>query len=183
MHLRTRFVLPVVQIAVAVGLTTSNRLRPVSTENPTWTAPDKQFCNGLNAPATLIRVFLTGLTDKWLFGYYPIEFILETIIYFVLVGLLWYIVSIETAGKGRSVLATKIGCRRSVDILAIIFGIVLAVVGIFVRGQFGIVSAYSNLVAIPYYVWGIAVVVFYGHDLWASSSAAQEQSVGKDHSR
>jgi hypothetical protein len=142
-------VLPLVQVAVAVALTTSNRLGPFSIADPTWTKPDRQFCDGLNAPAALIRFFLIRFADIWFPLYYPIEFVLETVVFFLLVGLLWYLVSIEIGGKGQSVLTPKTGIRRAADVLAIIFGAVLAVLGLFVRGQFGVVTAYSNLVAVP----------------------------------
>jgi len=161
-----------VQTAVAIALTTSNRLRPLSVQNPSWTAPDKQFCDGLNAPAALIRALLLRLSDSWLPAYYPIQFVTETFVYFFLVGLLWYLVSIELRGNGQSVLTSKTRARKAADSLTILFGIVLCILGVLVRGQFGAVTTYSNFVAMPYYVWGLAIIGFYGHDLWVSVSAA-----------
>jgi hypothetical protein len=176
MRINTQILLPFVQTTVAIALTISNRLRPFSVRNPSWTAPDKQFCDGLNAPASLIRFLLLRLSDSWLPGYYPIQFITETFVYFFLVGLLWYLVSIELRGNGQSVLTSKTRARKAADGLTILCGIVLCILGVFVRGQFGAVTTYSNLVAIPYYIWGLAIIGFYGHDLWATEGATQKQS-------
>jgi|SRR5579859_951887 len=176
MRIKTPILLPFVQTAVAIVLTTSNRLRPLSVQNPSWTAPDKQFCDGLNAPAALIRVLLLRLADSWFPAYYPIQFVTETIVYFFLVGLLWYLMSLELRGNGQSVLTSKTRVRKTVDGLIILFGIALCILGVLVRGQFGAVSTYSNFVAIPYYIWGLAMIGFYGHDLWASFSTARPQT-------
>jgi hypothetical protein len=47
-----RLVLPLAQVGIAIALTSSNFVRPDSISSPSWTAPDQQFCHGLNAPAT-----------------------------------------------------------------------------------------------------------------------------------
>lgn len=177
MRIKTRVALPLVQIAVAITLKINSRLRPLSAENPSWTAPDRQFCDALNAPAALVRIFLLRLSDAWLPASYQAEFLLETIVYFVLVGLLWYIVSIEIGGKGQSVLTPKTRARRMADGLVIFFGLMLGILGLLVRGQFGVVDTYSNLVAIPYYIWALVIVSFYGHDLWVSFRAPGPSAV------
>jgi hypothetical protein len=174
-----RFVLPLVQVVVAVVLTASNFLRPDTIGDPSWRALDIQFCDGLNAPAALMKFCLMKLSDKWLPGHYPFELSLRTIVYFVLVGLTWYAVGLEIGGNGQSVLTPKTGMRSVADVLAIIFGATLGVAGFLVRRQFGYVSTYSNLVALPYFIWGAAVAVFYGHDLYTSLGVAHEKPTDK----
>jgi len=176
MNTRTRLALPLVQVVVAAALTMNNLLRPDRLGSPSWTAPDRQFCDGLNAPAALVRFCLIKIADRWLPGHYPIEFVLETIVYLVLVWLVWYIVSIEIGGNGQSILTPKTGKRNETDVLAIIFGGALGLSGLLVRRQFGYVSTYSNLVALPYFFWGATVMLFYGHDIWTSFGKTQKKA-------
>ena len=171
MHNKTRFILPPVQVAFAIGLTASNFLRPDLIGGPSWTAPDRQFCDALKGPATLVRFFLLRIAARIFPRYYPVEFVLETIIYFALVGLLWYAVSVEIDAKGQSILAPATGARGTTDVLAMLFGVVLMVLGFLVRRQFGLVNLYSNLVAIPYFIWGAVIAMFYGIDLRRSFAA------------
>ena len=110
----------------------------------------------------------------------PIEFALETVVFLLLVGLLWYLVSIELEGKGESVLTPRTGIRGTADGLAIIFGVILACLGLLVVGQFGAVTLYSNIVAIPYYIWGAAITIFYGRDLWLCFGTIQKRARLKD---
>lgn len=98
MKIKMRILLPIFQMAIALALILSNRLRPFSPASPSWTAPDRQFCDGLNAPATLIRIILIRFADILFPLNYRIEFVLETVVFVLLVGLLWYAVSIELGG-------------------------------------------------------------------------------------
>jgi hypothetical protein len=164
MRINLRVVLPLIQVSGAVALTTSNLLRHNSIRNPSWIAPDAQFCDGLNAPATLIRFCIGKLADKWIFGYRPFELVLRTVVYFALVGILWYIVGIELGGKGLSVLTPKTGVRRAADFLAVGLGFAVVFIALLVRRQFGPVTTYSNLVSTPYFVWGAIIIGFYAHD-------------------
>ena len=163
--------LPLVQLAIAIALTTSNLLRQNSKGNPSWVAPDRQICDGLNAPATVIRYCLLKISDRWFpdIGYRWLDFVIETAIFFALIGFLWYLVSVEISGKNRdklSVLTAKTGMRALADIVLLAFGITLVLIGQLVRVQFGgSPSPYSNFVSIPYFVWGIVLSLFYGHDL------------------
>jgi hypothetical protein len=173
MKMRVKFsvLLPVVQLGVAITLISSNRFRHDSIENPSWVAPDRQVCDGLNAPAAVIRMLLVKLCDylftrqAWLIS------VLETIVFCVLVALLWYLVAIEISSMirdGRSALTSTSGMRAVADVLLITFGISLAVAGGLVRHQFGgRPDIYANLVAAPYFVWALIIVAFYGYDLWA----------------
>jgi hypothetical protein len=52
------------------------------------------------------------------------------------------------------------------------FGMLLGAIGLVVRGQFGAVSIYSDVVAIPYYLWAILTIGFYGHDLYLAVQRA-----------
>jgi len=104
-----------------------------------------------------------------------IDFIIETVVYFALVWLLWYLVSIEISGrnrKGMSALTSTTRIRTEIDVLLIAFGAALAVVGQAVRHQFGgRPDLYANLVAVPYFIWAIVLTAFYGHDLWVYRKA------------
>jgi hypothetical protein len=187
---RMRLVLPLAQVAFAVALTTRDFLRPGTFERPSWTAPFRQFFLGLNAPAAQIKVYLTKLAWMWDPQYYPTMFILDTIVYVGLVGLVWYAVSIEIYGKGKSVLTPKTGMRRLADLLAVVFGAVLAVTGLQIhRRANGYLVSYPDyvghpdLVAVLFFIWGATLLAFYGHDLWVCFGTAQKQPTAKDHAR
>lgn len=150
-------------MAIAVALIANNHLRAISVVTPAWTALDVQICDGLNAPAALIRIFLTRFISAWMSLSYSEEFWLETSVYILLIGLLWYTVDLEIS---RSDINGGTTVRRVIDVLATIFGLGLAGLGILVRGQFGAVTTYSNLIAIPYYIWGAVIATFYARNLW-----------------
>src|SRR5437868_12426332 len=90
------FVLPLIQVALAHVLMLSNAARPVSSENSNWKAPDRQFCEGLNAPATIAFTAFQQKLDH--------SFIVVRGAYLLLVWLLWYCVIIEINRRylGRS---------------------------------------------------------------------------------
>jgi hypothetical protein len=125
-----------------------------------------------------VKFCLVKVADRWFPGHHSLQFVLETIVYFVLVAVLWYVVSVELGGRGQSVLASRTGMRSAADILAIILGAALGLVGFLVRRQFGYVSTYSTLVAVPYFIWGAAIAVFYGHDPWECLGTVEEEPTG-----
>jgi hypothetical protein len=111
---------------------------------------------------------LIKLSGGWPFGRFTIQFLLDTVVYFALVGLLWYVVSIEAGGKGLSVLAPRMGSRRVADVFGMAFGGAVAGMGLLMlRHEFGFVTPYSTFVAAPYFIWAAVIAGFYGHDLWA----------------
>ncbi|HKV39298.1 MAG TPA: hypothetical protein VJX67_08800, partial [Blastocatellia bacterium] len=132
-----------------------------------WTAPDRQFCDAINAPATLVRMLLESIADQLLPGNYRIELIIETVIYLTLVWVVWYVLGVEITGGGTRALAAGSRMRRVVDICAIVFGSALAVTGLLVVSQFGSPTAYSTAVAVPYFIWATTMIIFYGYDLVA----------------
>ena len=158
--------LPLGQLIIAAGLTTRNLLRPEHMSSPTWVYPDKQFCDGINAPASLIRFLAVVALPRFAFPF-------TIAVYFTAVAFTWYLVSLEISGRSpgwTSVLTAKSGERGWADVLLILVGATLAVLGVGVRHQFAGVSTYSNLVAIPYFLWATSIVTFYGHDLWVHRS-------------
>jgi hypothetical protein len=173
---RMRLVLPLVQVALAVALMTSNFLRPFSVENPAWTKPDRQFCLGLNAPATLLAEIPVRFANRWFREYYPLDVVVDSVIYFLLIGILWYGVAIEIGGNGRSVLAPMTRMRRMSDTLAVIFGAMLGVLGLLGTRQVGGTVAYVRLVGMPYLIWAGTIMGFYGRDLWVSFGGAQKRA-------
>jgi hypothetical protein len=132
--------------------------------------PDKQFCDGLNAPATLVRYFIEKAVDKFFPSFLWFNFVLSFVVYFAVVGLTWYFLGAEIDGRNPdrvSALTSRTWSRSFADVLLVLIGTTLAVVGQLVRHQFGgKPSPYSNLVAVPYFVWATILIVFYGHDLW-----------------
>jgi len=167
MRNRLQVVLPLVQVIVAVALMTSNFMGPDSFANPAWRHADWQILGGLNAPATLVAKYPLEITYKWFSPYYPLNTIVEVIVRLSLIWLLWYFVAIELGGNGQSILAPKTRMRRAVDLVALIFGVVLGCVAILVGRQFA-GPPYATLVSVPYLVWGLVLIGFYGHDFWAS---------------
>jgi len=170
MRPKVRIVLPFVQVLVAVALITSNVLRPNPIRNPLFMAPDWQLCAGLNAPATLTRGWLARITDGWRWGN-PLT--VWTPIYLLLVWLLWYLVSIEIGGKGQSILTPKTRMRRMADLFLIIGGAAVGLGGLSIRRESGFAAPYSTIEAVPYFIWGVVIAVFYGHDLWVSVGGVQ----------
>lgn len=95
-------------------------------------------------------------------------------VYLVVIALLWYVVSLELepgAQRRSSKVTPSLGSRRVADFLIIFYGLALGIVGELVRHQFGGVSLYSNLVSVPYFLWMIVLVGFYGRDLWLDLNA------------
>jgi len=143
-----------VQLAVACALIASF-LAPPHPED--FEKTEYRFYRALNAPAFLlsevpVRIIHTACHQEY--------FIVESAVRLCFVWLVWYALSIEISGGGRSVLSPKTRVRRVADALAVISG---AAVGM---------SAHFNLtptaVWMLYPIWGVAIMGFYGRDLWAS---------------
>lgn len=175
-----RLWLPIVQVLLAVTLTGSNFIRQHSTQTASWRDPDRQFCDALNAPAALVRFFLLKGVDYWLPNHSWIDFSIETIVYFGLVGLLWYSVGIELGGsEGRkpSALVSRIRLGGLADAVLVCFGLCIALTSLLVLRQFGAVTSYPIILSIPYFVWGAALVLFYARDLKKRLTGATEKTV------
>jgi len=80
--------------------------------------------------------------------------------------LLWYCVAIEMGGRGQSVLASRTRMRKVADFGGMLFGVVLANDSVVLGRQFGLLS-------IPYLLWAVLLVTFYGHDLWTTFGSAR----------
>jgi hypothetical protein len=172
MRSRLRIWLPLLQVLLAAALITSNLLRPDPVSDPSFRAPDRQFCDALNAPVVLIRGCLLRFAERE----FPYRYgqlyegqagvIIENIVFLGLVALLWYLVGLEINGRKEgklSVIAAKIGMRTVSDLLLIIFGACLGIAAIFGHAGFG---TYYGLFAVPYFIWAIVIIWFYGRDLW-----------------
>jgi hypothetical protein len=168
-------------MAVAIAWWASFYCAPISFNWPAWSAPVGQFLIGLNAPAEQIKVYLTRLVWIWSDSNYPNVYIVKTIVFFPLVGLLWYAVSFEAGGKGKSVLTPRTRVRRLADALAGVFGVVLVTTAcrihrrdgylVSLRGHIG----YPDLTAVLFLIWGVVIAAFYGHDLWACFRPARRE--------
>jgi hypothetical protein len=171
MRFRLRIWLPLMQVLLAAALITSNLLRPLSYSSSA--APDRQFCDALNAPIVLIRGWWLRFASRefphlfnQLYGGWA-GAIIENIMYLVLVGLLWYLVSIEIDGRKEgklSVVAAKTGMRTVSDLVLIFFGIYLGIAPILELYRF---VMWHGVFVIPYFAWASVIVVFYTRDLLA----------------
>ena len=179
LRVRSRVALPFVQVIVAAVLITSNLLRPDPFWSPALTKPDRQICDALNAPATVAAKYPVDIAYQWFSPHYPLNLIVELIIYLSLVWLVWYVVRVEIGGKGLSVLTPKTGMRKVSDVLAIMFGALLGVAGLLVASQ--LPGGYGRMISVPYLVWALAVVSFYAHDLWVCLRPTQTAPAGKEH--
>jgi hypothetical protein len=166
-------VLPLVQVAIAAALATSNALRPDSWASPTWTKPDWQLLHSINAPAALIAMYPLECAYDWFSPYHPLNLFVESIIRFSLIWLLWYVVSIEIGGAGQSVLTPKTRMREVADVLAIGFGAAVGVLGALYSRPVG--GTFTKpIIILPYLIWPIVIMGFYGHDLWVSVRDAKK---------
>src|ERR1039458_1976830 len=100
MRLKLTVFLPMVQVILAICLITHNHFRAIHISHPSWEAPDIQLCDGLNAPAAEVRFWLL----QGLHQYFPrdrvvVDIAMGTAVYFVLIALLWYLVSLEILGN------------------------------------------------------------------------------------
>ena len=95
-----------------------------------------------------------------------VNYVLEVVVYFGLVWLVWYLAVVEVQGGGRSAVAPKGWIRVPTNIFAILFGLGIVCLGLQVRllGHSG-TYVYWNIMAAPYFVWGLTIAFFYGHDL------------------
>lgn len=165
--------LPLVQVLAAILLTTTTFLRHDSINNPAWRAPGRQICDAVNAPAALIKFCILQSAYKW-FLFHPVfDFAAETFVYFGIIAMLWYLVSLEVSSgdpQRRSVITQKMGARKLGDVLLICFGFGVGFFGEQIRNQQpGFYStAYWNTVSAFYFLWAAILVAFYGHDLWLS---------------
>jgi hypothetical protein len=167
-----RIVLPLGQVAIAIPLTLSNyNFASAPQGDGAHVSLDAQLGFALNAPAMVARICLEALVVQFCpespsAKCYPLAFAIETVVYFGFVGLLWYAVTLEAAGKGHSVLAAKTGKRAAADAFAILFGAMVLVFGVLITSRQG-PGIGPLLVFIMYAIWAIAIMVFYGRDLWA----------------
>ena len=173
---------------LAIALKARNLLLPSSFDDPLYLKPDYQLCNALNAPVTVAVRALVPIAARleclvmvparlraeineqtvscWGYLSYPVSLAIDTVVYFGLVWLLWYATIIEFGGGGRSALAPKGWMRVAADGFAVIFGLMVVAYGLAAPAEHynGI---YWNTVAVPYYLWGLLLVIFYGRDLWS----------------
>jgi hypothetical protein len=172
---KARVILPTVQVVIAAALVVSNSRRPDTMAYWRSTHLDIQYCWALNSPAAMIAHIQREATYELLQWHYPINRIIDWGIFLSLVWLLWYAVSIETGGKGLSVLTPKTGIRRVADVLAIAFGACLVVYADFVTRS----VYHQTRISSVHLIWVLAIVGFYGHDLWASFRTKRTISAGR----
>jgi len=120
MQLKRRSILPLVQTGIAVAMTVSVFSKP---ESETYVYSEDfglQLGFALNGPATTLRYILERFAVQFCpasyggyvgTGCYPLAPIFETVIYFMLVWLLWYAVVIEAGARGQSALTSRTGRR------------------------------------------------------------------------
>jgi hypothetical protein len=183
-RLRLRFTLPSVLAAIAIAVTMSIFSRPESETYVYMNNFDLQLGFALNAPATALRYCLERLAmqfcpatyqgNPWT-GCYPLAPIFETVVYFGLVWLLWYAVALEVAGRGQSTLTPRTGRRGLADTLSVLFGAFVGVFGVLSSNPMGS-PVRSLLVGVTYLLWALAIIVFYGRDLWVHFRTRQNKT-------
>jgi hypothetical protein len=111
--------------------------------------------------------FLVLATGAWAPYHAVVEFVITRYLYLAFIWLLWYGVGIELSGHGQSVLMPKTGRRAAGDIVAMAVGAVLLS---FSWGliEFGRGAHAQSVRVVAYFIWGVAILGFYGHDLWIS---------------
>jgi len=72
--------------------------------------------------------------------------------------------------------------RRMADLFLIVVGAAVALGGLSIRRESGFVAPYSTIEAVPYFIWGVVILVFYGHDLWVSFGGVHNSRAARDHS-
>ena len=182
--LRPRAALPALQVLAAIIALMFNHRRPVSFENPSWVAPERQLCFAVNAPASVVTSSLVMATG-WASRHFPggratfayLECAIDPCLFLVLVAVVWFTVILELSSwhRGRqSIFAARgrVG-RRTVDLLLVLYGVGLGVFGVTLRNHmlryWSEATGYWNAVAVLYLAWAAVLVLFYGYDLWAST--------------
>lgn len=162
---------PLVQMMLAIGVT-GNYIHPADTRLP------RIVLYGLNAPATLIYSYLEKLAMLFCPSQYrtgpstgcdPLDFIFEKVVYTALIGLLWLAVSLESAGRGQSVLTPITGARAAADALAVFFGVAVGALGISLSLRLGR-PWYGRVDFVAFMAWAVVIVWFYGRDLFLHAS-------------
>jgi len=165
--------LPLVQTGIAIALTVHNVLRPADWMEFNQKKLDQQICDDLNAPASAVRFLMVSLLKALLDDGHPwLGLFIWTVVYFMLIWLLWYAVCVELGGRGSSVLAQKSGMRKTADALGVVFGVAVFALGIYTHRYFH-PSLYLDLILVPHLVWGALIVWFYGRDLRRALSGAR----------
>jgi hypothetical protein len=172
---RLRSLLPPAQAVLAVALMSYSFWRSNSAGRSPWTEPAWEACSALNAPATVATRLLRMAVEAWTFPYPVLDLVLDRLVFVALVWLQWHLVSIETRGRGQSLLTSRIRFRSLADLLAVIFGVGLGCIGLPGTRQHALNSEYAIPLSMLYLAWGAVIAVFYGHDLWrvATGQAAR----------
>lgn len=179
--MKLRVWLPLGQVMVAIALATSNYLRPDPLSSPSWRAPDWQICGGLNAPATLIMIFVRNGVYKIFLNDAMLASVVEGAVYLALIALLWYFVAVEISSGNHerlSTLAPKMVTRTVGDVLLICFGLAIGVAGVLIGHEpTGTHERmYWASISVFYFVWAFVLIVFYGRDLWIFISSSRPTS-------
>ena len=151
---RVRLVLPLVQVTVACALIASF-VAPPHPED--FAKTEYQLYRALDAPAFLLSEVPARIVH-WV--YRQEYFIVENVVRLCFVWLVWYAVSVEISGRGQSVLSPKTRVRRVADVLAVMFGS-----AVWLSGGYNL---HPPAIWILYPIWGVAIMGFYGRDLWIS---------------
>lgn len=136
---------------------------------------------GMNAPAYFVAYQLAIIVWANRVAWFAVSYLL----YFVLVGVLWYAVAVEASGTSGSTIMSFIRrkvLRRISDALLIAFGLFLALLGfmnlVFAHG--GETSPELIPMKVGYLLWGFAIAGFYARDFWITSCAQPRQQVVRE---
>jgi hypothetical protein len=150
MSIYFRLIVPLIQVSLAGGLIVGFRTPP----RHDFDKIEWQLCWALNAPAFIlaeipIRIYRTVFQVE--------NLIFETSAQLCFIWLVWYAVALESGGRGRSVLSARTRVPALMDVPAMILGVMV-----------GLCTTSIAQLRMLYPIWTIAIVGFYGHDLWMS---------------
>ncbi len=172
MKIRLRLILPIAVGLISFVLMVSSYMRPNHMHDPAWIKADIQACFAINGPVSVIRglLFLAAkhIAPAATSYFWPIY-----AVYMLLIIALWYAAGYELDFRQRnqgSAILNKMRYRSGLDIIFVILGVLSLLGGIGARREFRhmISATYGNVLSIPYFLWAIALVGFYGHDFYMS---------------
>jgi hypothetical protein len=163
-RLKLRYVLPLVQMALAVALLWQSNLwfkEAVRLSDIPGPSPAFELCRSINAPIALFQAL-------W-FRYASSS--ADNIVFVLAVGALWYWVGVnfESWRRYRAVLVIRRkSLRLAIDLVLFAMGVLLAIVFMSemrkVLPYFDPRSLWSLAIFGPYVLWSLVLMFFFGRD-------------------
>jgi|ERR1035437_656302 hypothetical protein len=164
MRVRWGILLPFVQMAIAVVLLLLGYVHDRVATGVTPPPFETLLCYAISAPVLLLRLCYTYFLGiiRWPTSV-STGIIVDDALFISGAGLLWYLVGHAFDSRGQRRTSRKFlsnQLRMTADVLLVLFGAALGVVGIGERQY-----QYGFLLGTPFVLWSLAIVAFYGRDL------------------